>query len=121
MFSNNTYYCCQLNREMLKRIRNEARRYASDELGLAIKEESIINRTSHGMDFLGMRVFPDSIRLSRTSRWRFQQKTRALEWMLRTGRIGEKECQARETSLAAFAAQADSAAWRRAKMERLLA
>ncbi|MBR1608920.1 MAG: group II intron reverse transcriptase domain-containing protein [Kiritimatiellae bacterium] len=69
------------DRETLRRIRDEAKRYAADELDLAIKEEPIINRTAHGMDFLGMRVFPGSVRLSRASRRRFLQKTRTLEWI----------------------------------------
>lgn len=109
------------DRDSLKRIRDEAKRYAAGDLGLAIKEATIINRTSHGMDFLGMRVFPDSIRLSRTSRRRFLQKARALEWMLRMGRIDEADCQARETALAAFTAQADATAWRRSKLKRMFA
>lgn len=107
--------------ESLKRVRDEAKRYASDKLGLEIKAEPIVNRTAHGMDFLGMRVVPDGIRLARTSRRRYLQKTRSLEWMWRTGRIDEAECHARETALTAFTDMADATAWRRDRLGRMFA
>ena len=82
----------------LLRIRDGVRAFVRDTLSLELKGEPFLNRTSHGMDFLGMRVYPHAIRLSKTSRSRYVRKTRALEWMRRTERIDEAECQSRETS-----------------------
>ncbi len=109
------------DREELKSVLKEVIRYSNEELSLSIKEAPFINRTAHGMDFLGMRVFPQAIRLSRASGRRYLQKIRALSWAFQVGRIGEEELQVRETSLTAFTQQAEASAWRRDKLKRIFA
>ena len=93
------------------------RRYLVDfihnELDLEFKQEPFINRTIHGMDFLGMRIFPNAVRLSRQSRVRYQRKMKAYDSFYLKGVWDDNEYQARITALTAFADQAQSRAWRR--------
>lgn len=61
-----------------------------------------INRTSHGMDFLGCRVFPGRLGLARKSRLRFRAKLNDLERKLIEGSLSEAEYQRRAESLVAW-------------------
>jgi hypothetical protein len=93
--------------------------YVDEELRLSFKAEPYINRTAHGVDFLGCRVFPDHVVLNRRSRRRFARKLRDVEQRFLDGAIGEDELQARSTSLVAFtmAAGAKSCHFRRAVLK----
>lgn len=95
-------------KERLKEIRpvlNEA----LDCLGLSFKADPLINRTRHGMDFLGHRVYSGRTILNRRSRARFAAKAKALAENLAAGRIAEAEAQEKATALCAFAAHYGSA------------
>ena len=95
------------DKDALKRIRDEVSESLVCHLGLELKP-TLINRTTSGMDFLGMRVFPKEVRLNRTSRLRYRRK---VSWLLR--HVGDEVMQQeRLTSLTAFVAQADSLSWR---------
>jgi RNA-directed DNA polymerase len=100
------------SRRELKNIRHEVVAFASDSLGLTLKGEPYLNRTRHGMDFLGMRVSPDAVRLNRRSKKRFISKVRHYEWLLACGRLSEDDFQERVTALTAFVRQADTLAFR---------
>ena len=102
------------SREDMKRMLEDVVAYARDELGLSLKESPFVNRTVQGMDFLGMRVFPDRIWLSRASKRRFLEKTAFLERKLERGDIPQLEAQERLTALTAFVRQCDSLPWRKA-------
>jgi len=97
----------------LLNLRRELTDFIHERLSLEFKEQPFVNRTALGMDFLGLRVFPSAVRLSRSARRRYLDGVRACEWACRNGKIGELECQARETSLTAFVSFADSRDWRR--------
>lgn len=75
--------------------------FLRDELGLQLKP-AFINRTSHGMDFLGCRVFPGRLTLNRRSRVRFRRKLQFFETAFIEGSIDERELQQRVTALVAF-------------------
>ncbi len=51
-----------------------AREHLWAQLRLELKDYPYINRTEHGMNFLGCRVFSDRITLNRASRVRFRRK-----------------------------------------------
>ena len=87
------------------------RTYLEEQLLLEFKPEPYINRTRHGVDFLGCRVFPDHVILNRRSRRRFADKLRDLEQRFLDGEIGEDELQARGTSLVAFSLAAGAKSW----------
>lgn len=100
-------------KDTLKKIRAEVICFAEVKLGLSLKGEPSINRTSHGMDFLGMRVFPDVIRLNRASKKRYMGKASLYARLFDQGLWNEQGYQERITALTAFTQQADATAWRR--------
>jgi hypothetical protein len=85
--------------------------FLKDELSLDLKP-AYINRTAHGMDFLGCRVFPTHLTLNRRSRVRFRRKLRALEDAFLDGGIDESTLQQRATALVAFTRTGGLSSWR---------
>lgn len=92
--------------------RDRLTEFADAELGLAFKT-AFSNRTPHGMDFLGHRVFPQRLGLNRTSRRRYRAKLCRLhaDWV--SGRVDEATAQIRATALTAFTRHARCKTWRR--------
>lgn len=86
--------------------------FLADFLGLAPKPEPYLNRTAHGMDFLGSRIFPTHVALNRRGRRRFALRLAALETSCRVGELTEAELQTRATALVAFARSAGMKSWR---------
>lgn len=101
------------DKSVLLALRRTVVDFARENLGLELKQEPFVNRTLHGMDFLGMRVFPDAIHLGRSSRVRYRRKLKAYTDAFENGEWGNSEYQARLTALTAFTEQADACAWRR--------
>jgi len=96
----------------LRAAEEEAVRFLADELALLVKPYPYRNRTTHGMDFLGCRVFRTHLVLNRRGRVRFGRKLHSLEKAQLNGRIDEAELQARATSLVAFTQAAGVSSWR---------
>jgi retron-type reverse transcriptase len=101
-------------REVWERVRS----FLTAELKLELKANTAINRTACGMDFLGYRLFPGTVRLARRSKVRFARKFRRYEAAHRCGRWSELMLQQRMTALLAFVMPAESGAFRRHVMER---
>ena len=97
----------------LCRMRDAVAEFVQRELGLELKESPYINRTSHGMDFLGMRVYPGRVRANRASLERFERKAGLYDRLLADGTWSEAMYQERMTALTAFLQQADTLGWRR--------
>lgn len=87
-------------------------RFLADRLRLSLKPSPYINRTIHGVDFLGLRVFPSHVSLSRRARERFQRKSALLDFQFDQGVIGQEEYQQRATSLTAFTKSYEVKSWR---------
>jgi hypothetical protein len=83
-------------------VRERTAEYLVRELDVTLKENAFINRTSLGMDFLGVRVFPDHLRLSRRSKVRYVRKLRRYERQFLEGKWSERELQRRVEALTAF-------------------
>jgi hypothetical protein len=98
------------------RFLNEAlgrsRDFLARELALEIKPHPYINRTAHGVDFLGCRVLRDHIILNRRSRTRFRRKLHQLETQYLRGEVDRLGLQARATSLIAFTRAGNARSWR---------
>ena len=101
-------------REVWERVRS----FLTAELKLELKANTAINRTACGMDFLGYRLFPGTMRLARRSKVRFARKFRRYEAAHRCGRWSELILQQRMTALLAFVMPAESGAFRRHVLER---
>jgi RNA-directed DNA polymerase len=89
------------------------------ELGLSFKEIPYLNRTRHGMDFLGHRIFPDRVILNRRSRVRFEQKLVAIHASVAAGELTEDEEQQRVTALTSYVRHFSDAEWRNAVIARV--
>jgi retron-type reverse transcriptase len=86
--------------------------FLREELGLTLKPTPYLNRTGHGMDFLGCRLYPGHLVLNRRSRRRFRRRLAALERRHGRGAISERELQERATALTAFTRGAAVCSWR---------
>ena len=84
-----------------------------DRLGLVLKSTAHLNRTAHGMNFCGFRIFPGWRVLNRRSRRRFESRLRALDDGLAAGEMPEAAAQTRAQSLIAFAREGSSWQFRR--------
>jgi hypothetical protein len=104
---------CEL-REVCERVRE----FLAAELKLELKNNTAINRTAFGMDFLGYRLFPDTVRLARRSKKRFAQKFRRYGAAHLRGEWSEAVLQQRMQALLAFVISAESHAFRRHILQR---
>lgn len=102
------------DRKHLKAAREAITAFLRDDLGLAVKDFPLINRTDRSMGFLGARVFAHTVRLNHRSRTRFLRKLRSLEAAHAAGTLSERTLQTRATCLVAYVKQADSFGFRHA-------
>ena len=100
------------DRTRLKEMLGEIETFLRDELALELKPGAYSNRTRHGMDFLGCRVFRRHMTLSRKSRVRYRRKLMRLEREHLAGNLTEGELQQRATALTAFARTEGVSSWR---------
>lgn len=97
----------------LREVCNRVRQFLARELKLELKAGTSINRTNFGMDFLGYRLFPETVRLARRSKVRFARKFRRYEAAYPRGAWSELVLQQRMQALLAFVMPAESLAFRR--------
>jgi hypothetical protein len=102
----------------LRAVCERVRAFLAAELKLELKSNTAINRTAFGMDFLGYRVFPGTVRLARRSKVRFARKFRRYEAAHRCGEWSELVLQQRMQALLAFVMPAESGAFRRHVLQR---
>jgi hypothetical protein len=100
------------NKQRMKEACVLAEKFLCETLSLQLKRSPVLNRSGHGMSFLGAKVFPGHITLNRASRMRFCRKIRILERLHEQGRIDSGELQARATALIAFATAGPTRSWR---------
>lgn len=98
--------------QALRAIAEDCRGFLSQTLRLSFKAEPEINRTVHGVDFLGSRLFPTHLELNHRSRIRFRRQLSLLEAAWNEGQISDRELQQRTTSLLAFTTAGGIASWR---------
>ena len=102
----------------LRAVCERVRAFLAEELKLALKDNPAINRTAFGMDFLGYRVLPCTVRLARRSKVRFARKFRRYERAHCEGQWSELVLQQRMQALLAFVMPAESGAFRRHVLQR---
>jgi len=101
----------------LRELQRAIEAFLAAELDLRAKDSPYINRTSHGMDFLGCRVRPGYSMLNARSRKRFRHKLRCYGAALAAGRWSEEDFQRHAQPLCAFALQVRSWRFRRSVLE----
>ena len=100
------------DKELLCRVRDAVGGFLVCELGLKLKASPYINRTAHGMDFLGFRVRPDGLRAAREGLKRYRRKMRMCGMLFREGLLSENAYQDRITALTAPLLVARTRGWR---------
>ena len=86
--------------------------FLRDQLALEPKPTPYLNRTGHGMEFLGCRVFAGHMTLSARNRKRIRRNLARLQLRFEVGEISELELQERSTALTAFAKTVGVSSWR---------
>ena len=81
-----------------------------ESLDLSLKDFPYVNRTKHGVDFLGFRVFPSHLTLNRRSRLLSRQDTAVLGPSAR-GEMTEQDFQVKVTALVSFTRAAGASSW----------
>ena len=97
----------------LRAVCDRVRTFLAAELKLELNANTALNRTAFGMDFLGYRLFPGSVRLARRSKLRFMRKFQRYEASHLRGAWSELVLQQRMQALLAFVMPAASGAFRR--------
>jgi retron-type reverse transcriptase len=87
--------------------------FVRDDLGLELKSTAHMNRTEHGMDFCGFRIFPGWRVLNRRSRRRWKSRLREIDNLKDEG-----EKQRRVQAIIAFAREGSSWQFRRRALAR---
>jgi RNA-directed DNA polymerase len=102
----------------LREVWRKVEAFLTTELGLKLKPNVILNRTDRGMDFVGYRIFPHELRLTRRGKRRFVRKFRSYERGQMEGGWTELQLQQRVGALIAFTLPCRSRSFRRNVMER---
>jgi len=102
----------------LRGVWERVRAFLAAELKLTLKANTALNRTAFGMDFLGYRLFPGTLRLARRSKVRFARKFQRYEAAHLRGDWSELVLQQRMQALLAFVMPAESGAFRRHILQR---
>lgn len=89
----------------LVQIAKKVEQFLQTQLLLTLKT-NYINTALNGLPFLGFRLFPNKILLSKRSKKRFLQKSRNLAQLLAREQISEKQYQVQATALLAFVRKA---------------
>jgi len=100
-------------KEPLRQELGLIRQWLAEHLKLRLKDKILLNRTGHGIPFLGYRVFPGEIRLSAGSKKRFVRKYRQYERNYVAGAWDEATLVSHMEPLLDFTRLAQATAFRR--------
>lgn len=100
------------DRRVLRAALAAGQDFLAGELGLELKPVPYLNRTDHGLDYLGCRVFRHHLLLNRRSRLRYRRKLLHLERQFEAGELAEACLQQRATALTAFTRTPGLVNWR---------
>lgn len=106
------------SQKRLKEIRGRLTEFLADQLGLDLKI-ALLNRTRHGADFLGYRLFEKTTHLNRRSRNRFRRRLATYEGAYQEGVWSDSEYQAHLLPLLAFTEQCDAMPFRRKVLQNI--
>ena len=101
------------SREKLRELMKRIPVFLRERLKLELKPKGGLHRVNRGVEFLGVRIYPNRISLSRRSKIRFRRKVACLDAMLSNAIISERRYQIRMTQIFAFVCNCDTNALRR--------
>jgi RNA-directed DNA polymerase len=91
--------------KVLKEIQQKIDLFLNEKLALTLKT-NYTNKATHGLPFLGFRLFPNKILLNQRSKKRFKEKISTLKEAFENGAISEGSLQQRTIALFAFVKKA---------------
>lgn len=101
------------SRELVRGYRSEAERYLEQVLRLEVKQTATrLAPVTNGVPFLGFRVWPRQVRFDAARARRFRRRFRALDRAVESGAVDEDVAAQVAQSLIAWAANADTVAFR---------
>ena len=100
-------------KRVLKECYDKIKWFLAERLLLDINESKCLNYTSKGASFLGFRVFPDKVKLTKRSSSRFVRKFRNYEQSYLSGKWSEDDLVDHMLPLVAFTKFADAKAFRK--------
>lgn len=92
--------------------------FVGERLALVLRGPGIVQRSERGLSFLGYRVFPGTLRLSRRRRQRYRLARQRWEAAYRDGVVDARGLQAGYAAALAITAHADAASFRREDLRR---
>jgi len=98
------------SRERLADVHHRCQEFAATRLALEFKPGEV-QRTGAGVAFLGCRIWPTHVELSRRSKRRWRQRVRVLERAERLGFLSESALQQRLAALVAFSKAGCAKSW----------
>jgi RNA-directed DNA polymerase len=100
------------SKEQLTQWKTAIRQFLREELDLTLKNSIHLEKTSRGLNFLGIRCYSEVLRLAKTSKKRFRTKFKKYEHDYATGAWDAPTLCTRMTALVAFTKTANCAAFR---------
>ena len=116
-YMDDSVYFCD-SRAAARATLSAADAFVRERLGLQLRDDGRIQRSALGLPFLGFRVFPGTLRLSRRRMARYRAARRRWERAYLAGDIDALGLQAGYASAFATTAHVDSAAFRREELRR---
>ena len=110
--------CYCRSRAEARETRDRAEAFLRTELRLQLRDPGRIQRSAQGLSFVGFRIFPGTLRLSRRRMTRYRRRRRHWERAYLNGRIDALALQAGYAAALAITAHVDSRAFRRAELLR---
>jgi len=109
-------YSCE-SREAARKLRERLRGFVEEDLKLELREARI-QRSAQGLPFLGYRIHPAQVRLSRRRKARYRQARRAWERAYAWGWVDAAGLQQGYAAALAITAGAESRGWRQEELRR---
>ena len=100
------------DQQVLRDAEKSSCAYLREQLELEVKPEPHLNRSAHGMNFLGCRAFPTHLLLNRASRVRMRRRWRNVEEQFTNGEITEAELQTQATALMSYMQTPGLSTWK---------
>ena len=106
------------SREQAHETLEAVRQFVSEQLALVLRADGRIQRSSHGVSFLGFGVFPGTLKLSRRRRGRYARSRQRWEQAYLAGALDSAALQAGYAAALGITAHADSLGWRKEQLRR---
>ena len=107
-------HCRQQAHETLDAVQQ----FVAEQLGLVLRADGRIQRSSRGVSFLGIGGFAGTLQLSRRRRGRYARSRQRWEQAYLAGVLDSAALQARYASALGITAHADSLGWRKEQLRR---